>query len=114
MELRASQEYPLARFHIESPAVLRQFDMSACLGAIAAISFSHSNNQDRPIPADEIKVALVDILGTISAMVEQSLPSDLKAWADEVAAQFAASFHAARSALSSEDLLSLQLSESLN
>jgi hypothetical protein len=81
---------------------------SACLGAIAATSFSHSDDQDRPIPADEIKVALIDIMGTVSAMVEQSLPSDLKAWAEQVAAQFAASFHAARSSLSADDVQSLQ------
>jgi hypothetical protein len=87
---------------------------SACLGAIAATSFSRSEDEDKPIPADEIKVALIDIMGTISAMVEQSLPSDLKAWAEELAAQFAASFHAARSSLSAEDLQSLQPSQVLN
>jgi hypothetical protein len=87
---------------------------SACLEAIAATSFSQSGDQDRAIPADEIKVALIDIMGTISAMVEQSLPSDLKAWAEEVAAQFAASFHVARSSLSAEDLQSLQPSQVLN
>jgi hypothetical protein len=58
--------------------------------------------------ADEIKVALIDIMGTISAMVEQSLPNDLKAWADEVAAQFAASFQAARSSMTAQDLQLLQ------
>jgi hypothetical protein len=81
---------------------------SACLGAIAATSFSHSDDQDRPIPADEIKVALIDIMGTISAMVDQSLPSDLKPWAEKLAAQFAASFHAARLSLSADDFQSLQ------
>ena len=44
---------------------------SACLGAIAVTSFSHGDDQERSIPADEIKVALIDIMGTISAMVER-------------------------------------------
>jgi hypothetical protein len=90
---------------------LHQFDRdychavkSACLGAIAATPLAESSQADRPIPADEIKIALIDIIGTITAMVEPSLPSDLTAWSKAVAAQFAASFHAARSTLTAEEL----------
>jgi hypothetical protein len=81
---------------------------SACLGAIAATPFAESSQADRPIPADEIKIALIDIIGTIAAMMEPSLPSDLTAWAEAVAAQFAASFHAARSTFTAEDLEQLE------
>jgi hypothetical protein len=80
---------------------------SACLGAIAATSYPASQG-GRVIPADEIKIALIDIIGTITAMAEKSLPTDLQRWAEEIAAQFIASFHAARSLLTAEDLDLLQ------
>jgi hypothetical protein len=82
---------------------------SACLQAIANTSFSNSAHpQDIIIPAAEISVALVDIMGTIRAMVEESLPSDLQTWAEGLATKFAASFHATRSSLTSEELDMLQ------
>jgi hypothetical protein len=94
---------------------LRQFDLeyccavkNACLGAIAGTSYAENRHEDRPIPAEEIKIALIDIIGTITAMAEQSLPNDMQRWADDVAAKFAASFHAARSLLTAEDLDLLQ------
>jgi hypothetical protein len=87
---------------------LRQFDIqychavkNACLGAIACTPYA---DEDRPIPAEEIKMALIDIMGTIAAMAEQSLPNDMQGWASDVAAKFAASFHANRSLLTPEDL----------
>jgi hypothetical protein len=49
-------------------------------------------------------MALIDIMGTIAAMAEQSLPNDMQGRASDVAAKFAASFHANRSLLTPEDL----------
>jgi hypothetical protein len=46
-------------------------------------------------------MALIDIMGTIAAM---ALPNDMQGWASDVAAKFAASFHANRSLLTPEDL----------
>ena len=63
------------------------------------------------IPAAEINVALIDIMGTITAMAEESLPRDLQGWAEGLAAKFAASFHATRAALTTEDLDLLQRGE---
>jgi hypothetical protein len=60
------------------------------------------------MPVLEIKTALIDIIGTITAMAEQSLPNDLQRWAEGIAAQFVASFHAARSSFTAEDLELLQ------
>jgi hypothetical protein len=41
-------------------------------------------------------------------MVEASLPHDLQVWAEELAAKFAASFHAARASLTTEELRLLE------
>jgi len=60
--------------------------------------------QQTIIPAAEISVALVDIMGTITAMVEESLPRDLQAWAEGLTAKFAASFHATRASLTIEEV----------
>jgi hypothetical protein len=82
---------------------------SACLQAIANTSFSNSAHpHEIIIPAAEISVALVDIMGTITAMVEESLPNDLQAWAEGLAAKFAASFHATRSSFTTEEIDVLQ------
>ena len=43
-------------------------------------------------------------MGTIAAMVEQSLPEDLGGWAEKLTTQFPASFHAARAELTTEEL----------
>ena len=96
----------------------RQFDLqycqevkSACLQAIANTSFCERANPNETIPAAEINTALIDIMGTITAMREESLPRDLQGFAEGLAAKFAASFHATRAALTTEDLDLLQRGE---
>ena len=64
---------------------------SACLQAIANTSFCERSDPLEIIPAAEVNAALIDIMGTITAMVEASLPNDLQVWAEELAAKFAAS-----------------------
>ena len=94
---------------------MQQFDReychdvkNACLQAIANTSFCERTNPLEIIPAAEVNAALIDIMGTITAMVEASLPSDLQVWAEELAAKFAASFHAARASLTTEELRLLE------
>ena len=94
---------------------MQQFDReychdvkSACLQAIANTSFCERSSPLEIIPAAEVNAALIDIMGTITAMVEASLPSDLQVWAEELAAKFSASFHAARASLTSEELRLLE------
>ena len=77
---------------------------SACLQAIANTSFGERANPHEMLPTAEIKVALIDILGTITAMAEESLPRDMQKWAEGLAAQVAASFHATRASLTTEEL----------
>jgi hypothetical protein len=77
---------------------------SACLQAIANTSLCERANPHGTIPAAEVYVALIDVMGTIRAMVEESLPRDLQGWAEGLATQFAASFHATRASLTTEDL----------
>jgi hypothetical protein len=77
---------------------------SACLQAIANTSFRERANPHEMIPAAEVYVALIDIMGTIRAMVEESLPGDLQGWAEGLATQFAASFHATRASFTIADL----------
>jgi hypothetical protein len=72
--------------------------------AIANTSYRERPNPQEIIPAAEIHVALIDIMGAVTAMMEESLPKDLQRWAEGLAAQFAASFHAARASLSPEEL----------
>ena len=74
---------------------------SACLQAIANTSFCERANPRDILPAAEIKVALIDIMGTITAMVEESLPRDMQEWAEGLAAQFEACFHTTRASLTS-------------
>jgi hypothetical protein len=83
---------------------------SACLQAIANTSFCDSAHPGETIiPATEqISVALIDIMGSITAMVEDSLPRDLQGWAEGLAAKFAASFHATRASFTTEELDLLQ------
>ena len=82
---------------------------SACLQAIANTSFCDSAHPGEIIiPAAEISVALIDIMGSITAMVEDSLPRDLQGWAEGLAAKFAASFHATRASFTTEELNLLQ------
>ena len=81
---------------------------SACLQAIANTSICQRGNAHDVIPAGEIQVALIDIMGTIAAMVEQSLPEDLASWAEKLTTQFSASFHAARAEFTTEELGLLQ------
>ena len=66
-----------------------------------------SNPRDM-LPAAEIKVALIDIMGTITAMVEELLPKDMQAWAEGLAAQFEARFHTSRASLTTQELNLLQ------
>jgi hypothetical protein len=94
---------------------MQQFDReychdvkNACLQAIANTSFCERTNPPEIIPAAEVNAALIDIMGTITAMVEASLPHDLQVWAEELAAKFAASFHAARASLTTEELRLLE------
>jgi len=94
---------------------MQQFDReychdvkSACLQAIANTSFCERSDPLEIIPAAEVNAALIDIMGTITAMVEASLPTDLQVWAEELAAKFAASFHAARASLTTEELRLLE------
>jgi hypothetical protein len=77
---------------------------SACLRAVANTSYAVSGEEDRTLPADEINAALIDIMGIVAAMVEESLPKDMRTWAEGVADKFAASFHAARASLTANDL----------
>ena len=58
--------------------------------------------------AAEIKVALIDIMGTITAMVEELLPRDMQVWAEGLAAEFEASFHTTRASLTTQELNLLQ------
>ena len=81
---------------------------SACLQAIGNTSICQRGNAHDVIPAGEIQVALIDIMGTIAAMVEQSLPEDLASWAEKLTTQFSASFHAARAEFTTEELGLLQ------
>ena len=81
---------------------------SACLQAIANTSFCERANPRDMLPAAEIKVALIDIMGTITAMVEESLPRDMQKWAEGLAAQFEASFHTTRASLTTQELNLLQ------
>ena len=79
--------------------------------ACKPLPIPHFCERSRPleiIPAAEVNAALIDIMGTITAMVEASLPSDLQVWAEELAAKFSASFHAARASLTSEELRLLE------
>jgi hypothetical protein len=94
---------------------MQQFDReychdvkSACLQAIANTSFCERSDPLEIIPAAEVNAALIDIMGTITAMVEASLPNDLQVWAEELAAKFATSFHAARASLTTEELRLLE------
>ena len=75
---------------------------SACLRAIA--NTSYADDLGPTIPANEINLALVEIMGAIAATVEESLPSDLKGWAEELADRFAESFQATRASLTADDL----------
>ena len=77
---------------------------SACLRAVANTSYAVTGDDDRTLPADEINAALIDIMGIVAAMVEESLPKDMRSWADGLADKFAASFHAARASLTANDL----------
>ena len=47
-------------------------------------------------------------MGTITAMVEESLPRDMQVWAEGLAAQFEASFHTTRASLTTQELNLLQ------
>jgi hypothetical protein len=80
----------------------------ACLRAIANTSYAVSDPSDQTIPADSINIALIDVMGTIAGMVEETLPKDMHAWAEGVAHQFAASFHATRSSLTADELALLR------
>ena len=73
---------------------MQQFDRdychdvkSACLQAIANTSFCERSDPLEIIPAAEVNAALIDIMGTITAMVEASLPNDLQVWAEELAGE---------------------------
>ena len=74
---------------------------SACLRAIANTSYAADL---ATIPANEINLALVEIMGAIAATVEGPLPSDLKGWAEQLTDRFAASFQATRASLTADDL----------
>jgi hypothetical protein len=50
----------------------------------------------------------VDRILCCPVYVEASLPHDLQVWAEELAAKFAASFHAARASLTTEELRLLE------
>ena len=70
---------------------MQQFDReychdvkNACLQAIANTSFCERSDPLEIIPAAEVNAALIDIMGTITAMVEASLPNDLQVWAEEL------------------------------
>jgi hypothetical protein len=55
--------------------------------AIANTSYRERPNPQEIIPAAEIHVALIDIMGAVTAMMEESLPKDLQRWAEGLAAQ---------------------------
>ncbi len=63
---------------------------SACLRAVSNTSYAVSGDEERTLPADEIDAALIDVMGIVAAMVEESLPKDMRTWAEGVADKFAA------------------------
>ena len=91
---------------------MREFDReychevkSVCLQAIANTSFGERAKPHETLHTAEIKSGLIDILGTITAMVEEFAAKGYgKKLGQGLAAQFAASFHATRASRPTEEL----------